>query len=381
MQSALIKSLIGLIVLVSLVFLGYTGYDSLYGVSTTSPKGEYSLMVDSGQNIDNISQQLAGDKVIKNSYSLPILAKINELKPLQVGSYSLDLPAKPTEILNQLNNESDRISKENKEANKKPSVSVTIKEGWSLDRTIKELVTKNIASEEELVSYAQNTEIFATGSYEFLPKPLTCQYGEIENCAKYYLEGYLYPDTYSFFVPSTPEEVFEKMLDNFNTKVWQKVKTNPKDFNNQIILASVIERESGRTKGITAKTAPEVTIERANIASSLYNRLEQDIPWQSNVTVNYGTGLNLCEQTIDLENCRYLDDPLFKTSYNTYQNSGYPIAPITSPSIDSITAALNPNQTDFLYFVADNTGKTYFANTGQGHEENIVKVQEINAEL
>ncbi|NJS41304.1 endolytic transglycosylase MltG [Candidatus Gracilibacteria bacterium] len=172
------------------------------------------------------------------------------------------------------------------------------------------------------------------------------------------------------------------MLANFNTKVWQKIDATPgSDFHNQIILASVVDRESGRTRGITAQTAPLVNEERSIIASVLFNRLEQGIRWQTNPTVDYGTGFQICEQTVEIDGCKFLDDPVFDTLYNTYQVTGYPIGPVTSPSVDNIQAALNPAQTDYLFFVADDTGKNYFAKTDSDHLQNIKTVKTVNASL
>ncbi len=383
MKSNIIKVVVILFVLIPVIFIGSSVYNDFYGIDKDSPSGEYSFDVSSGEGVLEVSQKLEKDNVIRNSSYFEILSKTNEIKPLQVGQYNLDLPAKPTEIISQIDSETRRIEKEIADIGNKPTINITFNEGWSLDRMIDKLDSEGVATKEELQTFAQDPSKFSIESFEFLPEPLNCNYGDLSNCAKYYPEGYLYPDTYSFFVPSTPAEIYTKMLANFNTKVWSQYQNqgSKEDFHKQIILASVIERESGRTRGITEESAPEVSLERKQIASSLLNRLENNIPWQSNVTVNYGTDFNLCEQTIEFDSCKFLDDPEFQTLYNTYQITDYPIGPVTSPSIDNIDAAMNPADTSYIFFVADNTGKTYFAETDSGHLQNIEKVKQINSEL
>ena len=103
--------------------------------------------------------------------------------------------------------------------------------------------------------------------------------------------------------------------------------------------------------------------------------------WQSDVTAEYGTGKKLCQQTFTVPDCMKLDSPLAKTKYNTYQNIGYPIGPITSPQFDNINAALNPESNSYLYFVADATGKKYFAKNQSEFYSLINKVDKINKDL
>jgi UPF0755 protein len=64
--------------------------------------------------------------------------------------------------------------------------------------------------------------------------------------------------------------------------------------------------------------------------------------------------------------------------YNTYQIASYPIGPISNPSIDNILASLNPEKSDYLFFVSEAGGEMYYANTGTGHSENIAKASKIN---
>jgi len=146
-----------------------------------------------------------------------------------------------------------------------------------------------------------------------------------------------------------------------------------------LIVASLIEKETGRTRGVTEGTASELQQERKIMAAVFSNRISLGIKLQSDPTVTYGLGeLKVCQQTFDLEGCVFLDDPRVLTQYNTYYIDGLPIGPTTSPQWAVVEAVLNPVENDNLYFVSDVTGKKYFAETDAQHLENIEFVTELN---
>jgi UPF0755 protein len=250
---------------------------------------------------------------------------------------------------------------------------------------IAQILGKNgVVNSDEFLKYVQNTSDLDSQKYAFLPQKLSCTYGQLKMCAKYYLEGYLYPDTYSFFKQSTPKDVVEKMLANFDTKVWSKLSKKPTaaEFYKALTMASVIEKETGRTKGgVTQRNVESVNKERAEVAGVFINRMSQNTSWQSDVTASYGHGFKICQQTIKVEGCKFLDDPDTNTKYNTYIIKGYPIGPVSNPDVNNIKAALSPVDTDALFFVMDGTGKTYFASTENQHFANIEAVKQVNADL
>jgi len=127
------------------------------------------------------------------------------------------------------------------------------------------------------------------------------------------------------------------------------------------VLASIVEKETG------------VAEERARVASVFINRLKQGIRLQSDPTVVYGLtegkgplGRGLRRSELDRA-----------TPYNTYVIDGLPPTPIASPGRDAIMAVVNPEETGFLYFVADGTGGHVFAETLQEHNRNVAKWREI----
>ena len=377
-----------LVLTISTIFNFYNSFTSA-NLNITNPN--YILEVKEGDNLAIIGDKLQKEKVINYGLSLPILAQTQEKWVLLPNKYILNLPASPTQILDQLKNQSVTLTKKskNKEAT---SVTITIKEGNTADDIINLLVKNNISNQKDLEKELNNYDFFQS-KYDFLPKELSCEYGKIKVCAKYYLEGYLYPDTYTFFVntsnQNTAKESLGKLLDNFNTKVWFKIKNNPKnislssfknEFGKAVIMASVIEKETGRPiNGVNAENIAELNKEKQIMAGAFYNRLKNNQLWQSDPTVSYGTGKSLCQRTLKtLTDCLYLDSAEVDTFYNTYNQIGYPIAPITSPTISSIEASLTPIDNDYLFFVSDASGKKYFAKNNNEHEANISKVQEIN---
>lgn len=177
-------------------------------------------------------------------------------------------------------------------------------------------------------------------------------------------EGYMFPDTYLVSKEASAGAVAEKLRDTFNAKVSKslliKGLKNNLTQNQVVILASLIERE--------AKT-PE---ERPIIAGILLNRLKAGIALQVDATVQYAKGYNAANKTwwpgVTTDDYRSVKSP-----YNTYLNPGLPPGPICNPGLDSISAAAQPADTDYFYYVHDSKGKIHYAKTGAEHEANIQK--------
>jgi UPF0755 protein len=375
-----VKSLFFLFLAIAILILSWNviGFFGSLGSNPSNSPKEYSFDVKTGNNLGKIGNELQQKNVITNSWSLQYLSQTSNKFTLLPGKYNLELPAKPDQILSQIKEQSEFYSKV--PSGQKQEVKVTLKEGDTADQIIQKLSKANVASESDLKK-TLNSEAYKS-KFEFLPKKLDCKYGDMPTCAKYYLEGYLYPDTYSFFVNSGADTAITKLLNNFETKVWSKVKSQAsgKDFGKVIIMASVIEKETGRPiDGVNSSNIDELNTEKRNIASVFYNRIEGNMKWGSDPTVSYGTGKNLCQQTlVSQTDCLYLDSPETNNKYNTYENPGYPIAPIATPTLGSILAALNPVDSNELYFVSDASGKKYFSQSGDGHDRNVAMVQEIN---
>ena len=175
------------------------------------------------------------------------------------------------------------------------------------------------------------------------------------------LEGYLYPDTYYFYHDSSPEEIIDILLSEF----WKKFDENLQDRANQlgfsvhevVTLASIIEGEA------------MLDSERSTISSVYHNRLKINMKLQADPTIQYiipGPPKTLSNRDLRI-----------KSDYNTYQNYGLPPGPINNPGIASIKAALYPEDTNFLFFVAQGDGSHAFTTNEKDHEE-AKRIYKIN---
>ena len=294
--------------------------------------------------------------------------------------------------------ETARLSSEIDLASQREAVNITFKEGETAETAFVKLANSGVVDLETIREFSKNPSNFDRETYPFLPSPLSCTYGDITGgCALYYSEGYIYPDTYAFFKDSTPNEVYAKFFNNFRNKVWNQLDTKPAadEFQQAVIMASVIEKETGRPKaGVNSSNLDEVNQERRTMSGVFYNRIDRGMKWQSDVTVEYGQQSvsgsapdisietrRLCQQTLTIDNCLFLDSPEVQTGYNTYKNQGYPVAPVTSPQFDNIFAALNPTPKDNIFFLSDATGKKYFYSNNASFEAGIVEIQRINRSL
>lgn len=175
------------------------------------------------------------------------------------------------------------------------------------------------------------------------------------------LEGYLYPDTYYLYHDSSPEEIIDILLSEF----WKKFDENLQHRANQlgfsvhevVTLASIIEGEA------------MLDSERSTISSVYHNRLKINMKLQADPTIQYiipGPPKTLSNRDLRI-----------KSDYNTYQNYGLPPGPINNPGIASIKAALYPEDTNFLFFVAQGDGSHAFTTNEKDHEE-AKRIYKIN---
>lgn len=166
-------------------------------------------------------------------------------------------------------------------------------------------------------------------------------------------EGYLFPDTY-FFLPNTDAKtVFTVLHNTFIEKLEEvapELEESDKPLEDIIIMASILEKEESDF------------IDKQKIAGILWKRIEIDMPLQVDAAVSYIVPRNTYELT---QEDLALDDP-----YNTYRVRGLPPTPIASPGLDSIRAALDPIESEYLFYLADKRGNTYYAETFEEHKQN-----------
>lgn len=227
-------------------------------------------------------------------------------------------------------------------------ISLTIREGWTVDDIIDLFVSNGMGTRAGFIDVINNYDF----DYWFVEK-LT----DLPASRTYRLEGYLFPDTYYFYTDASEMAIIDKFLSNFNRKFqpeWiEYVEGTNYTLDEMIILASMIEAEG--------KSADEY----GNISSVFHNRLNNPTReamgfLQSDATIQYV----LAERITDSTQINLSED----SEYNTYIYIGLPPGPIGNPSLNAIHFALEPYESNYFYFIADNTGKTHFYETHTEHE-------------
>lgn len=240
------------------------------------------------------------------------------------------------------------------------TVEVSIPEGYNTQQIFQLLSENGVAPVEELEEAAANYEFV---DYAFLDSDLL---GDVRR-----VEGYLYPDTYQFYVGRSAVAALDSMLSNFNSRVYSNGELTPLfeeaaargyDFSDIITIASLIEEETDGT-------------DRDKIASVIYNRLER--PGETGGLLQIDAALVYAAgRAITQEDYTTLDSP-----YNLYQHTGLPPTAISNPGMSSITAALQPAETDYYYYVLGADGKHVFSETLSEHQQNVAAASAASGDL
>ncbi|MHB9019683.1 MAG: endolytic transglycosylase MltG [Minisyncoccota bacterium] len=315
-----------------IVFLGYF-FSVLRPVSQGSSFKQIEIKI--GESFNQIAINLEAAEIIRSSMAFQILSVVSgsahKLKP---GLYSLDSALSTPNILRKIII-GPEIERE-----------VVIPEGFTFLDIDKKLSDVGIIKPKALANFDFES---IKDNYEFLK--------ELKSPIN--IEGYLFPDTYKFYINSRPEYVVKKMLDNFNTKVWPILQTNNSQLTTNEILkiASLIEKEV------------YFNDERSIVAGIIYKRLKMGMGLQIDATIIYakcGGLINYCE-----DSNFYRKDTGFVSLYNTYLHKGLTPTPISNPGLNSINAAINPIITDYLYYLSDpKTHKLIFSKTFEEHNKN-----------
>lgn len=181
------------------------------------------------------------------------------------------------------------------------------------------------------------------------------------------LEGFLFPDTYTFLLSATPEDIISKMLRNFETRFTADMQTETmrqgKSILEIVTMASIVEREIGTAR----QSAEDIVRERGMVSDLFWRRLADGHALESDATVQYARGGATKIQ-------HSAEDIAVDSPYNTYANKGLPPGPISNPGLVSLRAALFPIANDYYFFLNNpQTGQTFFSKTFEEHVKNKAK--------
>ncbi len=378
------KILVILVLFVVIFASGGIYFKSRSGAYDVNEEKKVVVNIPSGSGTDSIADILSDAKLIKNKLVFKINVKMSgKASQFKAGEYQFDQSYTNGEII-------DDIAA-GKIYHSGPKV--TVKEGATSIEIIDELVKKNLGTKENYEKLINNPDEFRD-KYEFLKD---------KNIKS--LEGFLYPSTYFCTEGESEREVISRMLNKFDEMYKYKIKPEMdkhKDLNfyDVMKMASIIEKEAVVDKdrplissvfyNRLAKDMPlqsdatiqyafkerkkvvtyeDLKIESPLISSVFYNRLAKDMPLQSDATIQYA--FKERKKVVTYEDLK------IESPYNSYKYKGLPPTPIANPSWKSIEAAINPAETDYLYFVAKTDGgENNYAKTYEEHLKNEKRYKE-----
>jgi UPF0755 protein len=290
------------------------------------PLRETFVEIEPGSGTARIARQLETAGVVRSQYGFDLLRWVKR-GTLRAGEYRFDHPATVLEIYARIAR-GDVYTK-----------TVVVPEGASIFEIATRLEQAGIGTRQGFLdAQAQQVDLIA----DLDPKAKT-------------LEGYLFPDTYRFPRKATPAQIAASMVRRFRVMAAELgLKEN---VHAVVTMASLVERETA------------VDSERPLVASVFFNRLGKHMPLMTDPSVIYGLQLqNKWQGTI------YRSDLTHDTPYNTYLHGGLPPGPIANPGLPALKAAMQPAQTDYLYFVAAGAnpqGQSLFSKTLEEHKHNV----------
>lgn len=308
------------------------------------------VTIPKGSSANSVAKILEDNGIIKNSFIFGYyLVLKDEGDNFQAGTYELTPGMDKAEVIAKLN-AGDVVAAE--------TMKFTIPEGYTIDQIADKLASDGLVDKDKFISLTNENRSWS-GAENVLNIPSNAE-GIINR-----LEGYLFPDTYEVVKGSSEENIILRMLKEQD----RKLATLPEDWSDELerrgitihemlTIASLIEREV------------VVDSERATVAGVIYNRLKLPMRLQIDATIQYALGEQ--KELLSIEDTK-LDSP-----YNTYVIDGLPPGPIATPSLESIKAAIYPEEHNYYYYVTkkDGTQSHLFAETYNQHLRNIEKSKE-----
>jgi UPF0755 protein len=326
------------------LFAGFLVWSVLLPKDFTS-KDQIIFNIEKGQGARDISLNLEKAGLIQSGPLFRLyVTTLGVADQLQAGQYKIS-PSMSLLAIVKAMAEGD-VAKE----------TLTVIEGWSLWDIGKYLADRGLFQQKDL--WALTGE---PASNKTWPQDFSSQFGFLADKPKNVnLEGYLFPDTYTFKTQTTPESVVLAMLGNFDKKITAEmraeIKRQGKTIFEIVTMASLIEKEVN-------------TYEDKQIVSGVF--------WKR---LNTGMGLDSCASIayiLGVDKWRYsYEDTRTPSPYNTYLNRGLPLGPIANPGLESIQAAIYPKASSYWYWLSTPEGQTIFSKTLEEH--NIAKAKYLN---
>lgn len=324
-----IRALFHLFLITFTGLVAAAGYYAYTAVKHVNPGGVL-IKIPKGSSVRDIAGRLKEKNVIKDPYVFEAYLRVSkEAGKLKAGEYEFEAGLKFDEIISKM------------VAGRVKIYQFTVPEGYSIPGVCKILVEKKLMGEKACYDESRNISLLKG------PAGATT------------LEGYLFPETYTYDSEAAPDRIFKAMVDMFYAKLGDERVKKAKDkglaLHDLVTFASVVEKETGQA------------VERPLIAGVFFNRLKINMPLQSDPTTIYGIphfNGNLTRRDLETD-----------TPYNTYTRKGLPRGPICNPGLAAIDAVLAPAPTKAIYFVAKGGGSHYFSTTLAEHNQAVQHYQ------
>jgi UPF0755 protein len=294
------------------------------------------FVIPQGSTLTSVANDLEEKQIIKSADTLLWLNRLEKAGPVLAASYEFP-PEYTIRDLYDAIITGDSISDE---------VQVTFREGLVITEMADLLVEARLISDpQEFILATSNGIDRFVSQFSFLESIPEGQD----------LEGYLFPDTYRFFADATVDEIILAMLRNFDAKFTDEMRASiansDKSIHELVTFASIVEKE--------VRSIDDMKV----VAGLFQNRLDIGMLLQADSTIGYITRSGRDRSTFaDLE----IDSP-----YNSYKYAGLPPGPISNPGINAIIAAINPAETDYLFFLTNRTsGQVYYGRNLAEHNRN-----------
>ena len=365
---AVVMSLVVVFFLATCTFGFFWVKSSLEPINTEAKK-TIQVEIPEGSSTKEIANILFEKDLIKNATVFNYYSKIKSYNNYQSGFYNLSQSMSVDDLAKALQESRTPTAQE------EPAGKVLIVEGYTLTQ-IANSVTLNAKTDDKTDKTPFTSEEFlaTVTNQEFIDR-MVATYPNLfaslpaaDSGVIYRLEGYLFPAVYDYYDDATIEDLVEQMISTTDARLqpyYEAIANKNLTVNEVLTLASLVEKEGSTDE------------DRRNIASVFFNRLNTEMPLQSNIAILYAQG-KLGEETTLAEDTNI--DTSIESPYNIYWRAGLMPGPVDSPSLSAIEAVLNANATDYYYFVADvTTGTVYFANTIEEHDQNVATY--VNAHL
>jgi len=342
------KILIIIVTILVVLAAGAFSYLKIQTSPVTSTSSQVDFVIEENTSTKTVFKNLKEQGIIKDDTISYYYSRLFHKPNFKAGKYVVDPSWSLDNLIDHLSDDKNAILN---------TVTITFKEGEWLKDYAKKISEKTNLKYDEILNYWNNSDVFKMYQKEY---PFLTDEALNSEGTRFLMEGYLFPDTYEFYKETDLDTVTRKFLDE-TLYVYNELKDqfdkSELSIHQVFTLASIVQAETGNVEDMPT------------VAGVYMNRIRADYPIQSSVTMCYAIDL---DESDDWRKCEYSND--FESPYNTMEKAGLPPSPIMNPGIDAIKAALNPADTDYLFFIGDacnGTGKTFFSKTYAEHQQLI----------